>query len=57
MTLGYEDFLALRSAISGIPGDVSNDAVGAHVAKLEDIFAPETHAAALDPRTPIVLGS
>ncbi|MFO7640323.1 MAG: hypothetical protein R6X17_03385 [Candidatus Competibacteraceae bacterium] len=57
MTLNSEDYLALRRAIAEIPGDVSNDAVGANVATLDDIFAPESHAAALDPRIPVVLGS
>ncbi|MFH0133254.1 hypothetical protein ACGLHS_23795 [Variovorax sp. VaC1] len=51
------DFHALRQAISAIPADVSNDAVGENVPKLEDMFAPETHAAALDPATPIVVGA
>ncbi|VVO63676.1 hypothetical protein PS903_00909 [Pseudomonas fluorescens] len=52
-----EDFRAIRSAIAAIPGDVSNDAVGAHVAKIDDLFAPESHAVALDPTTPIVIGT
>ncbi len=52
-----EDYLAIRKGIASIPGDVSNDAVGAYAPKLEDIYAPETHAAALDPATPIVVGS
>ncbi len=51
------DFNSLRQAIAAIPADVSNDAVGANVPKLEDMFAPETHAAALDPATPIVVGA
>jgi hypothetical protein len=51
-----EDFRKIRAAIAQIPGDLSNDAVGAHVAGLDDIYAPEAHAAALDPNTPIVLG-
>lgn len=50
------DFHALRIAISSIPADVSNDAIGENVPKLEDIFAPENHAAALDPSSPIVVG-
>lgn len=50
------EFHAIRLAISSIPADVSNDAVGANVPKLADIFAPETHAAALDPAAPIVVG-
>lgn len=52
-----EDFLRIREAIGAIPGDVSNDAVGNHVPKLQDIYAPATHAAALDPATPIVVGA
>jgi len=55
--LQREEYQAIRRAIASIPGDVSNDAVGAYVPKLEDIYAPETHAAALDPTTPIVVGS
>lgn len=52
-----ESFSAIRSAIASIPGDLSNDAVGAYVPKLEDIYPPETHATALDPAIPIVVGS
>lgn len=51
-----EDYRKIRAAIAHIPGDLSNDAVGTHVAELNDIYAPETHAAALAPNTPIVLG-
>lgn len=51
------DYLAIRLAISSIPGDVSNDAVGAHVARIEDMFAPDSHAVALDPTTPVVVGA
>lgn len=51
------DFRSIRQGIAEIPADVSNDAVGAHAPRLEDIFAPEAHAAALDPNTPIVVGS
>lgn len=50
-------FRAIRSGIASIPGDVSSDALGQYVAKLDDIYAPERHAAALDPATPIVVGS
>lgn len=57
MKLITEDFHAIRSALASIPGDVSSDAVGANVAKLNEIYAPETHAAALDAEIPIVLGS
>lgn len=48
---------AIRLSIAAIPADVSNDAVGANVPKLGDMFAPATHAAALDPSTPIVVGA
>ena len=57
MTLKSDDYRAIRRGIAAIPGDVSNDAVGAYTPKLEDIFAPETHSTALDPATPIVVGS
>lgn len=57
MKLRMEDFADIRHGIANIPGDVANDAVGAYVPKLEDIYAPETHAAALDPTTPIVVGA
>jgi len=52
-----EDYAAIRSSIAAIPADVSNDAVGAYAPRLEDIYAPERHAAALDPSIPIVVGS
>ena len=55
--LRFAQYQAIRNGISSISGDVSNDAVGAHAPKLEDMYAPETHAAALDPGTPIVVGS
>ena len=57
MTATVSDFQALRMAIARLPADVSNDAIGSSVPKLEDIYAPETHAAALDPTTPIVVGA
>lgn len=57
MTLADNGFEAIRSAIADMPADVSNDAVGAHAPSLEEIYAPETHAAVLDPRSPIVQGS
>lgn len=47
----------VREAIAFLPADVSNDAIGNSAPKLEDMYAPETHAAALDPTTPIVLGA
>ena len=57
MDLTQDDFRAIRNAVAEFPGDVSNDAVGAHVAKIEDLYAPEKHAVALDPTIPIVVGS
>ncbi|MFJ3469655.1 hypothetical protein [Pseudomonas sp. NPDC090201] len=57
MDLTPDDFRAIRNAVAEFPGDVSNDAVGAHVAKIEDLYAPEKHAVALDPTIPIVVGS
>jgi hypothetical protein len=57
MTLTAEAYRAIRDVLATIPGDVSSDAVGANVAKLDEIYAPETHAAALDPATTVVVGS
>lgn len=57
MKLVARHFQSIRHAIGAIPGDVSNDAVGGSVARPEEIYAPATHAAALDPSTPIVVGS
>ena len=57
MSVRSQEFNALRAGIAAIPGDVSSDAVGSFAPKLEDMYAPETHAAALDPTTPIVVGS
>lgn len=47
----------LRRAIAATSGDVSNDAVGSRAPKIADMFAPEAHAAALDPGSPIVVGA
>ncbi len=52
-----EEYGAIREGIGAISVDLSNDAVGAQAPKSQDIFAPETHANALDPATPIVVGS
>ncbi|HKM72847.1 MAG TPA: hypothetical protein VJX94_22745 [Stellaceae bacterium] len=57
MTLQSRDYSAVRVGIAAIPADLSNDAVGDYAPKLEDIYAPETHASALDPGIPIVVGS
>jgi hypothetical protein len=56
LTNQTNDFRQVREAIAAIPGDVSNDAVGSYVPRLDEIYAPETHAAALDSATPIVVG-
>jgi hypothetical protein len=55
--LSSKDFQDIRIGIASIPSDVSSDAVGSAVPKLDDIFAPQNHAAALDPKTPIVVGA
>lgn len=52
-----DDFLAIRRAIANMPGDVSSDAIGVQAPTLEELYAPETHAAALDPNAPIVQGA
>lgn len=51
------DLSAVRRAIASLPADVSNDAIGAHAPRLEDIYTPGAHAAALDIGAPIVLGA
>jgi len=50
-------YRALREALAALPADVSNDAHGAYAPKLEDIYAPEAHAAALSPTSVIVQGA
>lgn len=57
MTLNVADFQAIRRAIADMPGDVSSDAIGVQAPKIEELYAPETHAAALDPNAPIVQGA
>lgn len=56
MSNSTNNFHQIRAAIAAIPGDVSNDAVGAYAPRLDEIYAPETHATALDPAVPIVVG-
>lgn len=51
------DFLSIRSEVANLPGDNSADAVGSRAPKLEELYAPVRHAAALDPSSPIVQGS
>lgn len=55
--LAPADLQAIRAAMAALPADVSNDAIGAHAPKLEELYAPETHAAALDPSAPVVQGA
>jgi hypothetical protein len=52
-----DDFAAIRAAIAGLPADVSHDAIGSSRPTINEVFAPATHAAALDPNTPIVQGA
>lgn len=52
-----QDLHNIRRAIALIPTDISTDAVGQHVPKLEDMYTPEKQLAALDPGTPVVVGS
>lgn len=51
------DLQAIRRAIASLPADVSNDAIGAHAPRLDEIYAPDAHAAALDIGAPVVLGA
>jgi DNA-binding XRE family transcriptional regulator len=57
VTVTAAEFQAIRAAIASLPADVSNDAIGAQAPTLEALYAPETHAGALDPTTPIVQGA
>lgn len=57
MIIAATDFGEIRAAMASLPDGVSNDAVGNYAPTLEALYAPETHAAALDPTTPIVQGT
>lgn len=57
MKIPSADYQAIRQAIASLPADVSTDAIGSQAPKLEEFYAPETHAAAIDPGAPIVLGA
>lgn len=52
-----QDLHNIRRAIAAIPTDISSDAVGQHVPKLEDMYTPENQLSALDPGTPVVVGA
>lgn len=49
------DYTAIRSALATFPSD--HDASGSQRPTAAEIFAPEQHANALDPNTPIVVGA
>lgn len=49
------DFSAIRSVVANLPSD--HDAAGTHRPTVDEIFAPEQHANALDPHTSIVVGA
>ncbi len=57
MTLTMADYLMIRRALAAASFDVSNDAVGAYAPALGEMYAPESHSAALSPAAPIVLGA
>lgn len=57
MTLNPKVLQAIRAAIASLPPDVSTDAIGWHAPTRQELYAPEAHAAALDPSAPIVLGA
>lgn len=49
------EFRAIRGMMSELPSD--HDASGEHRPTVDEIFAPEQHANALDPNTPVVVGA
>ena len=49
------DFRSIRSMLAELPSD--HDASGEHRPTVDEIFAPEQHANALDPNTPVVVGA
>ncbi|BDG08381.1 hypothetical protein [Anaeromyxobacter paludicola] len=48
---------AIREAIAHLPADVSSDAHGVQAPTLEELFAPPSHSAALDPAASVVQGA
>src|SRR5687767_13854989 len=46
--LKSDEYASIRSAVAAIPSDVSNDTVGAHAPKLEDMYrdSPDTGSTA-----------
>jgi hypothetical protein len=57
MSIDPDDLRAIRDAIAAMPADVSKDAHGMAAPTIEELYAPQTHAAALDPATTIVQGA
>lgn len=57
MSLEADDFRTIRNAIAATPAEVANDAHGVAAPKLEDLYAPQVQAAALDPAASIVQGA
>lgn len=51
------DLRAIRDALASKSPDASSDVEGVQAATIEEIYAPQTHAAALDPLAAIVVGA
>jgi hypothetical protein len=49
------DYRSIRTMLTELPSD--HDASGEHRPTVDEIFAPEQHANALDPNTPVVVGA
>jgi hypothetical protein len=52
-----EDMATLRSVVASWPAEASSDAHGIQSASEKELYAPASHAAALDPNAPIVRGA
>lgn len=50
-------YRAIRDAIASMPAEVANDAHGLQAPSIDELYAPQTHAAALDPVASIVSGA
>src|SRR5512134_1435673 len=51
------DFTAIRRSLASLDASAAHTASGESRPKVEEIFAPEQHAGALDPNVSIVLGA
>lgn len=51
------EYSAIRRGLAGLDASAAHAASGENRAKVEEIFAPEQHAGALDPNAVIVLGA